>query len=628
MRIMVLALLGMLVVAAIAAPTAAATSNDKCAVLIDFGNGQVEWVDVIVTQGMNAFNATQQAAQQLGLAFVAPGGFVSSIGGYAGNWPNEVWNFWIWDPGTGQWDMPWVGPSDILANSTPAVAWSYAAYVDTVSFTPPHAPLATPDHRYPWTSFRHDVFNTGSQPVYAPNNLTLAWEKDLGNGAIDTAVVAANGFEYVITGGRLNETTYAFETNSSVFCLNSTNGQVWRADIGIGYQVGSPLLYGGMVVVPSADGKVYAFNAMTGAQLWYFETGSEMSMGVTSSPIAYCNMIIFGAGNGKVFALHENGTQAWNVSVASGIYSSSPAVRNGTIYIGAENGRLYALASNGTGQVWSVPLGGKVRGSPILTQNEIVISYLNYTGSAPTSGGLAAVSYSGQLKWQTTTNVTPASAVLTSKGFASVCSMRASMIGFDGKLLWNLGLGTTFAGAAPASVNGSIYLVTNEGTSRLLAISDQGELYYQKALLPAQYALSAPTVADGKLFVSCDNGNVYAFNLNSVAPVAHATWSVNDKAGHFVAQTSAGTLFHYSWDFGDGNKSTTPVADHTYAKTGSYNAVLTVTNPAGESSYQQFVVYVNATASASDNTALIVGGLIVVVVVVVALAAVTLRRRK
>jgi outer membrane protein assembly factor BamB len=258
-------------------------------------------------------------------------------------------------------------------------------------------------------------------------------------------------------------------------------------------------------------------------------------------------------------------------------------------------------------------------------KDKIVVTFVN---STPSTGGLAAVGYDGKLLWRTVTGVSPASVTLTSKGFASIIPTGVSMIGFDGKKLWNISLGTSFAGAAPTGVNGTFFMVTNEATSRLLAISDQGELYYQKALLPAQYALSAPTVADGKLFVSCDNGHVYAFNLNNVAPVAYATWSVNDKAGHFVAQTSAGTLFHYSWDFGDGNKSTTPVANHTYAKTGSYNAVLTVTNPDGKSSYQQFVVFVNATVSASDNTALIVGGLILVVVVVVALAAVMVRRRK
>jgi len=628
MKFLVAAFLGMLVLASMAVPVSAADS-ETCAVQIDFGNGQVKWVDVTVTPGMTAFNATQVAVQQLGLTFVAPGGFVSSIGGFSGSWPNEVWNFWTWNSTNERWDMPWVGAADVAANSTSAIAWSYAAWVDTVSFIAPHVPLATPDHRYPWAIFRHDSMNTGAQFVYTPNNLTAAWNRDLGNGAIDTAIVAANGFEYIVTGGVLNLTTYGYDTNSSVFCLNATGGQVWRADIGVGYQVGAPLLFGGMVVVPSANGKVYAFSATNGASLWTFDTGSGMTYGVTSSPTVYRNQIIFGTGNGKVFSLYENGTQAWNVTIASGIYSSSPAVRNGTIYIGAENGRLYALASNGTGVIWSAPIGGKVRGSPILLQDRIVVTYVNYTDSSATGGGLASVSYAGAVQWQISTGVTPASAVLTTNGIASITPTAVKMIGFNGQLLWSLSLGTNFAGAAPTSVNGTIFLVTNEATSRLLAISDMGELYSTKALLPSNYALSAPTVADGKLYVACDNGLVYAFNLNNVAPSVTHSYSASGMIGHFVAQEINGTLFHYSWNFGDGNTSTAPVANHTYAHAGTYNAVLTVTNLAGASVSYPFTVTITAppTPAPADDTTLIIG-IVVVIVVVAALVVLMLRRRK
>lgn len=601
MKVLVIAFLGMLVLASMAVPVTAADS-DRIAVQIDFGNGQVNWVDVTVTPGMTAFNATQVAVQQLGLTFVAPGGFVSSIGGFSGNWPNEVWSFWTWNSTNERWDMPWVGAADIAASDNSAIAWSYAAWVDTVSFIPPHAPLATPEHRYPWASFRHDSMNTGGQFVYTPNNLTAAWSKDLGNGAIDTAIVAANGFEYIITGGVLNWTTYGYDTNSSVLCLNATGGQVWRADIGVGYQVGAPLLFGGMVIVPSANGKVYAFSATTGASLWTFNSGSGMTYGVTSSPTVYRNQIIFGTGNGKVFSLYENGTQAWNVTVAAGIYSSSPAVRNGTIYIGAESGSLYALASNGSGVIWSAPIGGKVRGSPILLQDQIVVTYVNYTNSSATGGGLASVSYAGNVQWQVSTGVTPASAVLTDKGIACVIPTALKMIGLDGTLLWSLDLGTNFAGAAPTSVNGTIFLVTNQAESKLLAISDDGELYSTKILLPANYALSAPTVADGKLYIACDNGFVYAYNLNNVLPSATRIYSVNGLVVHLEVQRYNGTLFYYNWSFGDGSFSTASVVNHTYANSGTYSVVLTVSNPAGDKTTATFGFNLNPPSAPRNLT--------------------------
>ncbi|MGD0057616.1 MAG: PQQ-binding-like beta-propeller repeat protein [Methanomassiliicoccales archaeon] len=627
MKFVAVVIFGLMVLSSLAIAPVAAESSSTCAVLFDFGDGQVVWSDVSLSPGLNGLNVTYLAAEQHHLVLKEDlPGYITSINGIGYNFTTgEYWNLWTWNSSRAAWDWSMVGAADVNPAKVQAIAFSYAASTDPTSFAPPNAPLATPDHRYPWTSFRHDSMNTGSQPLYTPNNLTLKWQTDLQNGAIDAPIVVAQGREYVVTGGVLNMTTFAYDTNSSLMCLDGSGGLIWKAEIGRGYQVGSPLLYGSMVIVPSANGKVFAFDAKNGSKLWSFDTASASPYGVVSSPMAYNNNVFVAASNGKVFSLNDKGEQNWNKTIAPIIYSSSPGFFNGTMYIGADDGKLHAIYANGTKEAWSTSIGGKVRGSPILLKDKIVVTFVN---STPSTGGLAAVGYDGKLLWRTVTGVSPASVTLTSKGFASIIPTGVSMIGFDGKKLWNISLGTSFAGAAPTGVNGTFFMVTNEATSRLLAISDQGELYYQKALLPAQYALSAPTVADGKLFVSCDNGHVYAFNLNNVAPVAYATWSVNDKAGHFVAQTSAGTLFHYSWDFGDGNKSTTPVANHTYAKTGSYNAVLTVTNPDGKSSYQQFVVFVNATVSASDNTALIVGGLILVVVVVVALAAVMVRRRK
>ena len=91
----------------------------------------------------------------------------------------------------------------MIANSVEAIAWGYYPWGIL--------PLATPDHRSPWRSFRHDNFNTGLQDTIAPNNITLKWSKNLGNGGIYAPVVAANGLSYAITGGMMNETTWEYD---------------------------------------------------------------------------------------------------------------------------------------------------------------------------------------------------------------------------------------------------------------------------------------------------------------------------------------------------------------------------------------------------------------------------------
>jgi outer membrane protein assembly factor BamB len=625
MKSTVIALLAILMISSFSIPLAAADTGSSCAVLIDFGNGQVAWSDVSLSSGMNALDVTELATEELNLEMTVDFGFVSTIDGKGWNASTgEYWNFWTWNSSRAVWDWSWVGPADIDPNDVGAIAWSYAASADPMSFAPPYPPMATPDHRYPWTSFRHDSFNTGSQLYYAPNNLTLRWQIDLANGAIDAPIVVAQGREYVVTGGVLNLTTYNYDTNSSLMCLEEDE-VLWTADIGKGYQVGSPLLFSDKVIVPSASGNIYAFVAKNGSKAWSFDTGSGGSYGVVSSPVVYQNQIIVAASNGKVFSLKENGEQNWNMTIAPVVYSSTPSFRDGMIYIGADDGKLHALYANGTKEAWSTQIGGKVRGSPILLENEIVVTYLN---STPATGGLAALGYDGELLWQTATGVNPASATLSSKGFASITSSGAAMIGFDGEKLWEISLGTDFAGAAPAAVNGTFYMVTNEGTSRLLAISDSGLVYSQHALLPAQYALSAPTISDGILYASADNGMVYAYDLNSIVPSQSYSIQQNDLVCHFSTQQVNDTLFYYYWDFGDGNTSTARQVDHTYAIPGTYNIVLRVNSPDGSGIQQVTQITVTAAEPPTSDDMWILMAAALAIVAVVAVAFIMLRRRQ
>jgi outer membrane protein assembly factor BamB len=356
---------------------------------------------------------------------------------------------------------------------------------------------------------------------------------------------------------------------------------------------------------------------------------------VTSSPIAYKGNFIIATGNGNFISLFPNGTKAWNMTIASGIYSSSPAASNGTLYIGTEDGKLNAIAADGSAVQWALQVGSKVRGSPILLKDEIVVTYLNYTGIplSPTSGGLAGVSYTGQLLWQRSTDVTPGSPVLTKAGIAAVTYTGIVMVKLDGTLVFNKSLGTGFAGAAPSSVGGSIFLVTNEASSRLIALTSSGEIYFSQVLSPAQYALSAPTVADGLLLVSSDNGKVYAYNMNSVAPSAkNFSMSENGLTVSFQAKVVNGSLVNYSWNFGDGNTSTGSSVNHTYAQAGTYNVILTASTPDGQIENNTIsAVATNPGTSGngtnSDITVLIII-LIIVVLIVAVVGFVVNRRRK
>lgn len=79
------------------------------------------------------------------------------------------------------------------------------------------------------------------------------------------------------------------------------------------------------------------------------------------------------------------------------------------------------------------------------------------------------------------------------------------------------------------------------------------------------------------------------------APVA--SFSVNVQSSGLPTQFNAlasispiGTISSYAWDFGDGTTliTNTPIVNHIYSSTGSFNVMLTVTNSAGTSTSKVF----------------------------------------
>jgi outer membrane protein assembly factor BamB len=584
-----LALCFMMLVPIAGPAQATSVSNPKVAVLIDFGNGQIAWADVSVNSTMNAFNATQLAVEQNGMVmnstmfswgvlinWINGIGDNSSGGGYNST-TFEYWGFWTWNATSLQWESPFVGASGIPAESVTAIAWGYAPYgVD---------PLATPDHRYPWRSNRGDNFNTGNAEYVSPNNITPRWSSDLQNGAIDVPIVSGRGLAYVVTDGVQNQTSFAFETNSSIYCLNTTNGAVvWHKDIGSGYQLAAPLLYAGMVIVPSANGEIYAFDAITGANAW--AAPFDMHSGTVFGPpsiIAYGGSLYVASATGKLFCLTSTGTQVWNATIGSAIYASSPAAKDARIYIGGKDGNVRAFDSLTGALLWNVSVGERITGSPELISTGLVVTYTN--SSSLNTGGVALVSYSGHVLKYVETEAVSGSAAITHSGAAVATSTKLWLISESGQKLWNVSLGTigAFSPSSPTAVNGTIFTVTDEANSRLIAVSESGQVYFDYLLSPAEYTWAAPSVADGVLYTASDNGRVYAFNLNVVAPSPSTNFTVtkHNLAATFATPKVPGSLFSYSWEFGDGAQATGLTASHTYAAAGTYPVKLTVTSPSG-----------------------------------------------
>lgn len=603
-------------------PSAESTGQENCWVLFDYGNGNVQWSSVTVEEGKSAFNLTIEAAQildiEVGYTESEYGIYVYSINNIVNEWPEEYWHFWIWNEETEQWELSMTGAGSTPAEGLSAIAWSYVKDLPDWSS---EKPIATPEYRYPWAMFRHDLMNSGRVDIHGPSTSEIMWEKDLMNGAIDSGMVWADGRLYVVTSGIFNWTTYTHDSSPRIFCLDTAGEIIWEAEYSnAGYQLASPLLTDDLLVVASTDGKIYAFDKENGTELWNFTSGFSYT-GITSSPVIYRNQIIFGGGDGTVYALNLNGTPAWSEHIASSIYFSSPAVKDGIVYIGSEDGLLHALASDGSGEIWNASAGGKVRSAPLLMEDMIVITYAVYDGFVAVDGGAKAFAYNGTPLWEVELGATSTSPVSTPNGIAVTSDSGISMISTEGEILWSISFDAPIKGS-PAVSKDALYLVTWDNHTEVMAIDFNGEVIWQTTLSPDspnQYSMCSPILTDSALYVSADNGRVYAFG--DVPPVASFTYEVDGLIVYLNASSSydvSGDI-QCLWDFGDGNQSEGVCIYHEYTKAGNYTITLTVIDDEGSRSQISQTIQVTAPESSGDG--LTWWQIMILIVIIAAIAA-------
>ena len=217
---------------------------------------------------------------------------------------------------------------------------------------------------------------------------TLLWSVSLpGQYAFTSPPTAVNGIVYAGGAG----------TGGTVYAVNETNGAVlWTMPVENGDH-SSPAVVSGKVFVSYACPQAYAFNSVTGQQLWHYNSCCEGGGGKTPVVHAgqvyvredYCdstNGLVVDATTGtKVRGFNSDrppaffgnlalflqsgtlrgvdsttGQVQWSFAGDGGL-TSTPLVVNQTIYIGSSSGTLYGLNASGQ-QIWSTQVGAAIPG--------------------------------------------------------------------------------------------------------------------------------------------------------------------------------------------------------------------------------------------------------------------------
>jgi outer membrane protein assembly factor BamB/ribosomal protein L35AE/L33A len=191
--------------------------------------------------------------------------------------------------------------------------------------------------------------------IYASNG-AIKWQNPLSGGWIYSSPVVANGTVYIGTGTEWDTpgVFYAFNASTGGNNAGTPHIPIWQKDESHGGISGgfysSPTVYNGTVYVGRDDYNLSAWNAVTGAEVWRYQTASS----VDSSPAVSNNTVYFSADD-NVYAVNATtGVKVWDAASKSGwdgtfgSGTSSPAVANDVVYIGGEYA-VYAFgATNGS----------------------------------------------------------------------------------------------------------------------------------------------------------------------------------------------------------------------------------------------------------------------------------------
>jgi outer membrane protein assembly factor BamB len=340
-----------------------------------------------------------------------------------------------------------------------------------------------------------DAFDTNDSvlahhlSVSAPSFLQQAWTFSTG-APIDGSVLVQNQVAYVAdsaghidainipTGGQLWSTSTpdgstivntpaltqggfvaAATTSGEVFEVNQTTGAIrWSVTPG-GDFVSSPTVAGTTLYVANSAGAITALNAATGATLWSVSVGSAVAGGISVDPVA--NMLFVGDAGGSVVALNATtGATDWTAA-GSGSFTAAPMALGSVVYAGSTSGTVYAMAE-ATGAVkWTYNAGAPISAPLASEAGEILVG--TPTGHVLYLTGKGTLTFDVSLSGKTLTGM--------AAGVGFVASQTSDGTVFGSKpaatdpRAWVATTGTTFK-SSPTIVNGEVFVTGQDGTVR------------------------------------------------------------------------------------------------------------------------------------------------------------------
>ncbi|MFN0243577.1 MAG: PQQ-binding-like beta-propeller repeat protein [Planctomycetota bacterium] len=283
--------------------------------------------------------------------------------------------------------------------------------------------------------------------VFVPSDDGFLWKLDAASGAKlwtadlhgasvkrDLPHEGVSKYDYLASAATIEESTvYVGSADGKLYALDAATGaEKWKFETK-GLVRSTPAIAGGLVVFGSNDGSVYAVNAR-GELAWKHATGDA----VTSSPLVHDGRVYIGSRSADVFAFDAaDGKVLWRSWYWFSWVESSAAVRDGVLYVGSSDyQRVCAIDADDGRVAWTFDTDGSAWSSPAVTDSSVFVGATGVVGYAAGHRGafFAVERASGKERWRFA--VEPASGDYT-YGFASSPAVADGLVfvgGLDGKL--------------------------------------------------------------------------------------------------------------------------------------------------------------------------------------------------
>jgi parallel beta-helix repeat protein len=367
-------------------------------------------------------------------------------------------------------------------------------------------PWGTPYPYYDWIQSYHDSAHTSCSASTAPNTNNTLWEFTAEGGGGSPTVTDDTVF--VARGGR-------------VYALNETTGQlIWSKSMDTGIAATPEVAYGRVFMDTGYSTwglypqNVTALNETTGEFLWNYTIGGSLCGATPAEGMIFVGMGVPGYTSiGAVYALNATtGSLVWRYT-APGEVDSAPAVADGMVFCSScVVGYTFALNMTTGAEIWMYP--GWAIGSCTVVDGKVYKGTLDGTI-------LVLDEHTGALISTITAGYSAYSAPIVAYGKVFVTWAYSTIGAFNettGDLIWSWQWSPAQGATDISAADGKIFLATSYNDTIYAFNETNGQIIWKYEGKGGYQYTTAPTIADGKVFVTLGN-TTYAFGAPSIARV-------------------------------------------------------------------------------------------------------------